>query len=610
MVKKWLGLGAGLLSCAIAAPAAANTINVTSWQDNPAVDGQCSLREAIVASNLGSTIDTCVASAGGNTIVLSEGTYYMKPLALGPVGVVSYIHLKGRGHKQTIIQVDPSESASTSPGVFSVNTGSGHLYISGVQFTKFRSRVLNISAGARVSLFFSKLIKNNGNFLSSGSCIKNFGIVHIANSEISECDGTTGGALQNSGTAVIEYSTFLRNSGERGGAIYNQTGANLYVNSSTLGRNETTVYGAALQNGGNAYIASSTIAYNRTDLDSGGVSCTSSATMCSAIQNFSPGYIELSGSVVAHNTASSGQTKPNCIGSPSSTGGNLLGEATSTACDVVTLPGALPNLSPQDAKLNNSSGDPLWYGGVGRTYMPTSTSPLLNQLAGSSSPCGLPDQRGLRRYTGSCDIGSVERASALLVVGNTTLSSGDSVLKGLLENLGYTVTVELATSTSSGSATGKRVVVISESVTSTDVNTKFRDVSTGTVVLENALFDDMRMAGPTNNTDYGVSNDFAINLLTGPITNKFGALGFLTTTTSSVSQTWGVPNVNAQREGTLNSSNSRYGLFSYYPGDIMVPNTHSAPGYRVGAFATNAAMGALTAGGRELLQEAILFASK
>ena len=80
------------------------------------------------------------------------------------------------------------------------------------------------------------------------------------------------------------------------------------------------------------------------------------------------------------------------------------------------------------------------------------------------------------------------------------------------------------------SGAGKRVVVISESVTSTDVNTKFRDVSTGTVVLENMFFDDMRMAGLTNNTDYGVSNDSGINLLTGPITNKFGALGLLNTT--------------------------------------------------------------------------------
>lgn len=602
-------VGVGLVCFAFAAPAAANTIYVTTTQDNPAVDGFCSLREAIVASNLSTTIDTCVASSGGNTIVLGAGTYYMKPATLSPVAITSYIHIEGRGYKQTTIQPDPSESGFTSPGVFNVNAAGGNLYATGVHFTKFRSRVLNVGSHAYATLSFSKLSKNNGNFFSSGSCIQNFGTVIISDSEISECDGTTGAALQNSGTAFVDYSTFVRNSAERGGAIYNQIGATLYVTSSTIGRNESTVYGGAILNAGTAYISSSTIAYNRTDLD-GFVSCNSSATMCSAVQNVAPGYMEISGSVIAHNTASSGQTKPNCIGSPSSGGGNLLGESSSTACSVTTLGGALPNVSPQSAGLNNSGGDPLWYGGVGRTYMPTTSSPLLNQLPASSNPCSYPDQRGIRRWSRPCDIGAVERAPALLVVGNLTLSSGDNVLKFLLENLGYAVTVELSTSTTSSSANNKALVVISESVTSTDVNTKFRDVFTGVMVLESALFDDMRLTGTTNGTHYGVNNDSGIILQPGLITSKFGRLGYMTTTTSTVLQTWGVPSSSASQEGTLNSSSSRIGLFAYHPGGVLVPSTYQAPGYRVGAFATDAAMGTLAADGATLLQEAMLFASK
>jgi CSLREA domain-containing protein len=609
MVKIWLGLGAGLLCSLVAGRASAATIWVSTTQDNPAVDGACSLREAIVASNLGTTIDTCVASSGGNSIVLGPQTYLMKVSSLGAIGVTSYISISGDGYKKTTIQPDPSEATQTSPGIFTVNTASGNLDIRGVHITKFHSRVLTVNSGASANIYYSKLSKNNGNFFSSGSCIKNFGSLFISSSEISECDGTTGGALQNAGSAYIDSSTLWRNAAERGGAIYNGSGATLYLTSSTVGRNESTVYGGAIQNFGSAYIMSSTIAYNRTDQD-GFDSCTSSGQLCSAVQTFSPGYMEIGGSVIAHNTASSSQTQPNCLGSPSSTGGNLLGEATGTACGVVTLSGALPNVTPQNAGLNNSSGDPLWYGGVGRTYMPTTTSPLLNKLPNNSSPCSIADQRGIRRWALPCDVGAVERQPALLVVGNLTLSSGDSVLKFLLENLGYAVTVELSTSTSAASATGKTLVVISESVTSTDVNTKFRDVFTGVVVLENALFDDMRMTSTTSGTHYGVSNDFGIILQPGEIASKFGAVGFVTTTTSSQSYSWGVPNVNSSRDATLNSSSSRWGVFSYYPGGEMFPSTSFAPGYRVGAFATNAAMSNLAADAGPVLQEAMLFASR
>jgi hypothetical protein len=469
--------------------------------------------------------------------------------------------------------------------------------------------VLTVNSGGTAILAASKLSKNTGNFTSSGTNLVNNagGTLIISDSEISEGNGSSGGGLVNHGTASIEYSTFFKNSGERSGAIGND--GTLYMHGSTIGRNESQLYAAAISNSGTAYITSSTIAYNRTDLDPQ-VSCSSSSQLCSAIQNWSPGYMEISGSVIAHNTARSNQTRPNCIGTPSSMGGNLLGETGSTACSVATLPGALPNIPWQDPGLHNSAGEPLWYGGVGRTYMPTLTSPLLDQLPASSNPCQSPDQRGVRRWARPCDIGAVERAPALLVVGNLTLSSGDSVLKFLLENMGYTVTVELSTSTSSASANGKALVVISESVTSGDVNTKFRDVFTGVMVLESALFDDMRMTGTTNNTHYGVTNDNAIILKPGAIASKFGALGTLATTTSTVSYSWGVPDVNASRDATLGTSNSRWGLFAYYPGGVMVPNTQFAPGYRVGAFATNAAMGTLSADGAALLQEAMLFVSR
>ncbi|MDZ4845565.1 MAG: hypothetical protein SH857_08455 [Chitinophagales bacterium] len=54
--------------------------------------------------------------------------------------------------------------------------------------------------------------------------------------------------------------------------------------------------------------------------------------------------------------------------------------------------------------------------------------------------------------------------TALLVVGNTNLNSGDLALKNRLQILGYTVTVKSASSSTAGDATGKSLVIISATV--------------------------------------------------------------------------------------------------------------------------------------------------
>src|SRR5687767_7755100 len=49
-------------------PAYAATINVTTFADNPATPGDCSLREAIEAANTDTAIDACPAGSGADTI--------------------------------------------------------------------------------------------------------------------------------------------------------------------------------------------------------------------------------------------------------------------------------------------------------------------------------------------------------------------------------------------------------------------------------------------------------------------------------------------------------------------------------------------------------------
>ncbi|HYO96693.1 MAG TPA: right-handed parallel beta-helix repeat-containing protein, partial [Polyangiaceae bacterium] len=565
------------------------------------------LREAIRAANQGSTIDSCVTSDTVNTLQLQAGTYRIKPKALGSMSVTRGITQAGFGYKKTVIELDPAEASGGTPSLFDVQSGS--LDVQDLTIRNFRSRVLTILPGASATLRHARLRDNHHNFFDAGSCILNQGIVTITDSEIANCDGTSGGALRNAGSATIRYSSFVGNSGERGGAIFNAVGASLLISSSTLGNNRASAYGGAIQNSGSATIESSTIAYNRTDVDAF-ETCRSFATQCSAIQHLG-GSMVISGSVVAHNTARTGQTEPNCLGMPLSDGGNLLGELTSTACEVVTRSSAVPNVSPQNPSLSNGGGDPLWYGGVGRTYMPTTNSVLLNKIPSSTALCTLNrDQRRINRSRANCDIGSVERSPALFVVGNLTLSSGDSVIKFALENLGYAVTTQHAAETTSGWANGMSLVVISDSVTSTQVNAKFRDVPVGALVLESAVFDDMRMTDVTLGTHYGTASDFGVILEPGFIASRFGSRGFTTTSSSSVVHAWGIPGPQASRLAYLNSSSSRFSIFAYGPGAQLIPSTSRAAGYRVGFFATDALAGNLTGDAVVLLQEAMLLASQ
>jgi|GEM_PF-1112263 len=80
-----LASGVALLACIATAPAFAETLTVTTTSDVLADDGQCSLREAVIAANgdaaSGSTTGECPAGSGADTIMLAAGTYTLALVA-------------------------------------------------------------------------------------------------------------------------------------------------------------------------------------------------------------------------------------------------------------------------------------------------------------------------------------------------------------------------------------------------------------------------------------------------------------------------------------------------------------------------------------------------
>ncbi len=126
-------LGAFALASVVGAalPAhAATTITVTSTADpaTPVVDGDCTLREAVLAANTDTAVDGCPAGSGADTIVLPAGTFTMlSGLRVGApvtfVGTNSGLDARNTATRgaPTNIVLDPPAGAATPIMLFEIN---------------------------------------------------------------------------------------------------------------------------------------------------------------------------------------------------------------------------------------------------------------------------------------------------------------------------------------------------------------------------------------------------------------------------------------------------------------------------------------------------------
>lgn len=170
---------------------------------------------------------------------------------------------------------------------------------------------------------------------------------------------------------------------------------------------------------------------------------------------------------------------------------------------------------------------------------------------------------------------------ALLVVGSAALAAGDAALHNRLLSLGFTVTIRTGTAVTAADAGGK-VVVISESVTSADVNTKLRNVPVPVVALESALFDDLGFVDAVA-TNYGTAASQSSLLLLGAPGAPTGDVT-VTVTSSPHAFAWGKPVASAVRIATVAGDVSRSTIFSFEKGSLLSGTTAAAR--RAGWFAT------------------------
>ncbi len=108
-----------------------------------------------------------------------------------------------------------------------------------------------------------------------------------------------------------------------------------------------------------------------------------------------------------------------------------------------------------------------------------------------------------------CDGMDKSCGEALFVVGADPLEAPDAEIELRIKALGFTTKIVTGAALTEMDATGKKVVVISETVNSADVNTKLTGVPVPIVDYEPALFDDLNMATATAATENVTSIDVA-----------------------------------------------------------------------------------------------------
>ncbi|MBI5916085.1 MAG: HYR domain-containing protein [Bacteroidetes bacterium] len=199
----------------------------------------------------------------------------------------------------------------------------------------------------------------------------------------------------------------------------------------------------------------------------------------------------------------------------------------------------------------------------------------------------------------------------LFVVGNTTLNTGDTWVKNRLQTLGYTVTLKSATACGSEDANGKGLVVISSTVNSGDIGTKFTNVTVPVVTWESYLLDDLKMVSNSEGSGYGQNgnyNSLSISDASHPL--AAGLSGTVQVYTSSNLMRWGwTTNGSAAKVAKIAGQSSRYGVFGYESG-VPMQGGFIAPARRVSLFMDDATPTLLTANGIKLFDAAINWAAK
>lgn len=200
------------------------------------------------------------------------------------------------------------------------------------------------------------------------------------------------------------------------------------------------------------------------------------------------------------------------------------------------------------------------------------------------------------------DVVVPNRIAFMVVADPAEMASADVRMSTLLVAKGFTVKLGDDDAASTVAA-GSGVLILSGTSDSAKLNSKYRTTAIPTLVLEQNLFGEMRLTGPTQGTDFGEDISSQVTLIPGhPL--AAGGMGTVSVLTTPADLGWGKPAATAIKVATLSGSADRIAIFAYETGAIMVGGT-PAPARRVAMFLADTSVTSITPDGTKLLSAAL-----
>ncbi len=417
-IPQLFALFALLVATFVADPTAAATFAVTKTVDtnDGACDGDCSLREAVIAANTASGSDTVLIPAGTFTLTIRDAVIGVDEgaAATGDLDILGGgLVIEGTGASGTVIDASGLDSR-----IFHVerNFSSAPIALRNLTLTGGNAGVFPAGSKQRngsalwVADRFTGLVVTLEGVVASGNlgpnAIASVTTLHIDESTISDNRGgaavrlTTDAASKTGASATRITNTVIEgNDGLALNAVKEEAQSHQFVleNATLSGNNRfPTVQAAAIFTTNSGQLNHVTIS------DDGGSGLT-------LIDDFFAGIpvVEVQNSIFASNVAGSVTTVGDGIVLPVSRGGNVLDDA---GGGVFTGTGDQINSNPAVAPLADNGGPTLSH-----DLLPESTAIDAALASGPLGPCPDRDQRGeLRPLDGdgdglaACDAGAVE----------------------------------------------------------------------------------------------------------------------------------------------------------------------------------------------------------
>lgn len=425
---------------AIAIETASTTyaLTVDATADTVALDGECSLREAVaIANRVFDPSNDCplvtssnpwdtiqfAAALGGTTLTVTSALSLNSPAFVTIQGpsptLASSIKIDGNdatrlfdiavGANVTLkyLTLQHGKTTGTSPdadGGGIRNAGALTLNSCALQINS----TIGGNGGAVANTGFLTVLAStlSNNFAYSGAAIFSGNSLSISHGYIANNGAyIEGGGIDLRGTATITYTTIATNSAgaNGGGGIFIAPGAALNMSTSMVGGNSTTGSGGGIESFAQFAVSNSTFNGNTATGFGGAVnneiaSATANTIAASTFAaNSSAGgnaIAALQGGISLRHSLLAGSA--NCNGTITDSGANIAADA---SCGLGA--GSLSMADPQLQILAN-------YGGPTMTMPPAQTSPAIDVI--NAGDCdGAVDQRGISRpQGGKCDIGAVE----------------------------------------------------------------------------------------------------------------------------------------------------------------------------------------------------------